>query len=412
MERWIESLQRRAATQEDGLPLSGGLPLAELFPQKELLACHAALSLEADSSALQYTWPEGSEALRTWIAARLRKRGANTTPADVIITTGAQQALVMLCAVLKLEGRRIGVDAATYSGALDVFRRARALPVVSTRAAAIYAIPGSSNPEGRGLGAPRRAELLEAGCPIIADEAYAELRYDGVLERPLIADAPDRVFHVGTLSKTLCPGLRLGWLVAPSQLRSPLLDAKRDLDLQAPSLSQALVERLLNDFDWDAHLEVQRREYRARMATLMGSLRRHLPELEFEEPEGGFTLFVRYAGSPGQSPSGLDEPLLLDCATRHGTSFDPGSMFQAEPAPLALRLSPCGVGKEQIDSAVQRLAAAFSEARDRVATKTAQTSGAAPSAPSTGGQELDDSPQLHDSPPGATRSERSTGTDG
>ena len=229
----IERLHREAAKKEEALSLAGGLPLASLFPRDELFDAAEQLNDGAREEALQYTWPEGSEGLREWIARGLRARGAQVNADDVLITNGAQQALSLLVGTLGLSRERLATDELSYPGAIDLFRHAEVRLVSEGPAVARYVIPGASNPLGLGLDARRRHQLLASRMPLIVDEAYAELRYDGMPERPLLADAPDRVFHVGTLSKTLCPGLRVGWLVAPPGFRNALVEAKLDADLQA-----------------------------------------------------------------------------------------------------------------------------------------------------------------------------------
>lgn len=360
MDLRIERLHREAAKKDEALSLAGGLPLASLFPRDELFGAAENLNDGAREEALQYTWPEGSERLREWVAAGLRARGASVSAADVLITNGAQQALSLLVTTLGLARERVGTDELCYPGVIDLFRHAEVRLVTSGPAAIRYVIPGASNPLGVGLDCRRRNELLSSGERIIADEAYAELRFDGLPERPLLADAPDRVFHVGTLSKTLCPGLRVGWVIAPPGYRSALLEAKRDADLQAPSLTQALAERVLGRLDWQAHLKNAREAYVRRVTRLMRSVRRWLPNFSFVEPEGGFTLFVR------SNEPGLDEMRLLEVATELGTSFDPGRMFCVDedvPAPCAMRLSPCNVPEDRIDEAVARLSRAVAACR-------------------------------------------------
>lgn len=356
----IERLHREAAKKEEALSLAGGLPLASLFPRDELFGAAEQLNDGAREQALQYTWPEGSEVLREWVARGLRARGAQVCAGDVLITNGAQQALSLLVSALGLSRERVGADELSYPGAIDLFRHAEVRLVTEGPAIARYVIPGASNPLGVGLDAKRRQQLLSSGVPLIADEAYAELRYDGVPERPLLADAPDRVFHVGTLSKTLCPGLRVGWLIAPPGFRGALLEAKRDADLQAPSLTQALAERVLSRLDWQAHLQRAREAYVCRVTRLMRSVRRWLPSFSFVEPEGGFTLFIQ------STEAGLDEMKLLELATDFGTSFDPGRMFHIDedaPGPCAMRLSPCNIPEDSIDEAVARLSRAVTACR-------------------------------------------------
>jgi 2-aminoadipate transaminase len=223
-----------------------------------------------------------------------------------------------------------------------------------------YVVAGVGNPSGVDLTRTERDELLASGRLLVVDEAYAELRFDGKVGRPLCADAPDHVFHVGTFSKTLCPGLRLGWLVGPARFRQSILTAKRNADLQASTLGQDMVSKLFERFDWHEHLVRARKTYARRLERLMHAVRRHLPSFSFREPEGGFTLFVK-----SDDPA-LDEVRVLERATAFGTSFDPGSLFRRDEGtrPFAMRLSPCNVPEAAIESAVIRLARAVDRASE------------------------------------------------
>jgi 2-aminoadipate transaminase len=250
------------------------------------------------------------------------------------------------------------VEPESYPGALDLFRRKGALAQDPRFAGASYVVTGVGNPSGVDITPAEREALLSSGRFIIADEAYAELRFDGVLVRPLRADAPDHVFHVGTFSKTLCPGLRVGWLVAPARFRDALIAAKRNADLHAPTLGQEMIERLLERLDWSDHVSRARHVYARRVDRLANAVRRHLPSFSFREPEGGYTLFVK------SDDLALDELVVLERATELGTSFDPGRLFRRDDDEhgFAMRLSSCNVPEESIDEAVLRLARAISTA--------------------------------------------------
>jgi 2-aminoadipate transaminase len=273
------------------------------------------------------------------IAARLRARGAAVDADDVIVTNGAQQAIAI--AAERLGATTVGVDAETYPSALDLFR-SRGLAIVhggqdrhDRPADWWYAMPGIGNPHGNGMTAGERQALLATGLPVIADEAYAELRFDGKLERPLLADARDRVWHVGTLSKTLCPGLRVGWLIPPSGER------------------EAFVARE----SFDARLAEARRFYEARAHRLARAFRRHLPSWRFREPEGGFSIYL-------ETDLRGDDTALLEIAARHGVSFDPGRLFRAsgESSPIAMRVCYSTASRdEDIDEAARRIARAAKE---------------------------------------------------
>jgi 2-aminoadipate transaminase len=348
MDDRIERLQRDAC-RSGVICLGGGLPNDALFPRKTL--CESFVEAVRGPAALQYGWPEGSEPLRRWIAERLRNRGADVTAADVVVTSGAQQAIAL--AIDALGPSKIRVDEETYPAALDLFR-SRGI-AAGPSGDAIYAMPGVDNPRGRGLRG--RSSLLATGAPILADEAYSELRFDGLLERPLLADARDRVFHIGTVSKTLCPGLRVGWLVPPREHLASVLRFKHDVDLQAGSLSQAVLESFLARDDFDARLARARKFYVTRAKRMTRALAR-IPGVRFSMPEGGFAIFV-------ETDLEGDDRRLLEIATECGVSFDPGRLFRADDrsSPIAFRLCFSNVSTSEIDEGIRRLASAMQRFR-------------------------------------------------
>jgi 2-aminoadipate transaminase len=357
----VEDLQRQCVARPGILSLAGGLPAAATFP----VAALATALGETERDALQYDWPEGRAGLRRWIAGRLRQRGADVSPDDVLLTSGAQQALDIAVQLTPPERRRFAVPDACYPGALELFAAAGAELVGTAEAADLYyAMPAVENPTGRGLPRSERAWLLGRGALVLEDDAYAELRFDDEPPpAPLLAAARDRVLHVGTLSKTLCPGLRVGWLVTPPRLTEAARRAKLRADLQGNSLAQSIVERYLEQEDYDARLGSLRSRYARGADALMAALRRLLPECRFAAPEGGFSLWVT-------TPEAWDEVEVLRAALAQGTSFDPGSAFRRDGAksPFAMRLAFSTRPVEEMEEAVQRLARAFREvSRQRVA---------------------------------------------
>jgi 2-aminoadipate transaminase len=366
MDDRIEAIQRRTAGDPRVIGLAGGLPSEAQFPKRELADSFCRVLAQSGAPALQYGWAEGFESLRELIASRLRARGAAAAAADVIVTSGAQQAIAIALEVICKPGDRVGVAPETYPAALDLLRERRLVPVASsTGVRAHYAMPALGNPSGERLDAGARDALLADGVPIIEDDAYADLRFDGGAPPPLLADAPAQVFHVGTLSKTLCPGLRIGWLVAPARFRKRALRIKQGSDLHANSLTQAIVQDLLGatsgraGLDFEARLVRLRRFYRARAAALARALRVHLPAWRFSDPEGGFSIWARAGGDP--APPGIDEKALLEAAAEEGVMVDPGSIFRPSRsvAPIALRLSFSAVPPASFDEAIRRLARAW-----------------------------------------------------
>jgi 2-aminoadipate transaminase len=209
-------------------------------------------------------------------------------------------------------------------------------------------IHGVSNPHGVELA--DRDALLASGAPLIVDEAYAELRFDGRTPRPLLADAPDRVWHIGTISKTIAPGLRVGWLIPPAPHHAAALELKSASDLQTSSLSQAALTRLLATTDYDALLARARAAYAERAAALATALRRHAPSLRFRDPEGGFSLWI-------ETDRAGDDIALLREMLAAGVMVDPGSAFCPTPRrTIAIRASYSNAAPALLAEAARRLA--------------------------------------------------------
>lgn len=268
-------------------------------------------------------------------------------PEEVIITNGAQDALALAMEVIGT--LQIQVGRVTYPGALDIFEGAQCAADSRQSQPVTYVMPVVSNPIGATMTREERAVCLQSEV-IIEDDAYAELLFSGPPPRPLLADAPDRVYFIGTFSKTLCPGLRVGWLIVPPAVRAKALAIKATRDLQACGLSQAMVERLLSSPEFEPRLEKLRAHYRQRCDRLVDALA-HVPGLHFSMPKGGFSVWVE-TELPGSDAS------WLYAALENGVAFDPGRLFQAEAdpgKPLAMRLSFSSVPMDQIEAGVARL---------------------------------------------------------
>lgn len=361
MEKRVDRLQRIAAARPSVIGLGGGLPSDELFPRAALARAFVRAMREPAASALQYAWPEGRERLRAWIAARLRARGASVQADEVIVTSGAQQALAIVTQLLVRRGDAVGTDRETYPAALDLLRtRGAELRAGADGVRCFYAMPAIGNPHGRGMSASARAALLARGLDVIEDDAYAELRFDGRVPPPLCATDRVHVWQVGTFSKTLCPGLRVGWLVPPPEWRERALAIKHATDLQSSSLGQTILELFLERDDFDARLARARAFYARRAARMLRAVRRWLPRWRTEEPAGGFALFL-------ESDEAGDDTALLEVATVHGVSFDPGHVFRPDDAqlPLGLRLCFSYARAAELDEGVRRLARAWDAYRAR-----------------------------------------------
>jgi 2-aminoadipate transaminase len=355
----VDELVRHAVASDRVINLGGGLPAEKQFPRAALTASFVRVLAMRGSPALQYGWPEGQRSLRERIARRARSRWAqdDTAADDVIITNGAQQAIALAVQALTRRGDAVGVERTSYPAALEMFamRGRRVAPIGKARVSYVMTL---GNPSGRVLD-PRIYEDVRGRARwTIEDDAYGELRFNGPVEVPLGKEARAHVVRIGTFSKTLCPGLRVGWMIVPRALRSRVVRLKQGDDLQASSLSQAVIDDYLAHNDFDARLVALRRYYHRRASRLANAIRRELPSWSFAFPEGGFSLWLHTDGR-------VSETRFLRLAVEEGVCFDPGSSFLAshEPgAPTRLRVCYSAAVSARFDEAARRLARAWRRA--------------------------------------------------
>ncbi|SNX63104.1 2-aminoadipate transaminase [Streptomyces sp. TLI_55] len=355
---------------------AGGLPAPELFDAEGVAAAFRAVLEEAPAQSLQYSTTEGEPTLRAALAARMSVRGLPTTADDVLITTGSQQALSLLATALVEPGDTVLVEEPCYLAALQVFgfagARVLGVPgdadgpdpealaelVVRERPKLLYTVPTFQNPTGRTVPAERRAEVAAVaarhGLWIIEDDPYGELRFEG--ERvPWIAaqaEAADRTVLLGSFSKVMAPGLRLGWLRAPAAVRRACVVAKQAADLHTPTVNQLAAARYLADRDLDAHVARVAAVYGERRDAMLAGLSEVLPEgASWQRPEGGMFLWVRL-------PSAYDTTALLPEVVRHDVAYVPGAPFYAgTPDRATLRLCFVTETPERIGEGLRRLGA-------------------------------------------------------
>ncbi|MEU6092644.1 PLP-dependent aminotransferase family protein [Streptomyces sp. NPDC047085] len=351
---------------------AGGLPAPELFDRDGIAAAFRDVLDQAPAQALQYSTTEGEPALRSGLAARISAFGLPTDPDDLLVTTGSQQALSLLATALLEPGDTVLVESPCYLAALQVFglagARVVAVPgdedgvdpealdtlVERERPKLLYLVPTFQNPTGRTMPAPRRQEVAAVaarqGLWIVEDDPYGELRYDG--ERvPWIASRPgaeDRVVLLGSFSKIMAPGLRLGWLRAPAELRRACAVAKQAVDLHTPTLNQLAAARYLDVLD--AHVARVRAVYGARRDAMLAGLPAALPEgSTWSRPEGGMFLWARL-------PESYDTTALLPQVVRQDVAYVPGAPFYAgDPDPSTLRLCFVTQTPEEIAEGLRRL---------------------------------------------------------
>lgn len=368
--------------QPDVISFAGGIPDPALFPVEAFQHAYgAALGSEASArQALQYSLSDGLPELRAWIAGYMGRLGVACDVDNILVTNGSQQALEFLGRLLLSPGDRALVAWPTYLGALQAFNayepeyrrldpRANASPDAAQGgepAKFAYIVPDFANPTGETLTLAERRRVLEiataAKAVVIEDGAYTELRYEGERQPPLIAlDAEQaggidasRVAYCGTFSKTLSPGLRVGWIAASGDLIQKLVLVKQASDLHSAPLNQMAIARVA-DAAFDAQVDRNRAAYRERRDAMLAALERHLPDgFRWSRPEGGMFVWV-------EGPSGLDGRALLEQAVRRErVAFVPGQAFFADGSGReTMRLSFSLADPAEIDAGVARLAAAI-----------------------------------------------------
>ncbi|MFI5830576.1 PLP-dependent aminotransferase family protein [Streptomyces sp. NPDC051578] len=359
---------------------AGGYPAPELFDSAGLRAAYdAVLSAPASAArALQYSTTEGVPELRATIAARATARGLATSPDQVVVTTGSQQGLALLTGALLDPGDVVLVENPTYLAALQGFglAGARVVPVPCDedgilpdaleeivrreRPKLLYAIPTFQNPTGRTLPGARRAAVAEIagrlGLWLVEDDPYGDLRYEGAHEPWLAAHpgAQDRTALLGSFSKVMAPGLRLGWLRAPAALLRAAVVAKQAADLHTSTVNQLAAAHYLAAVDLDAHIASVRAAYRVRRDALLTGLPEALPAgSEWNRPEGGMFVWARL-------PAGYDATALLKSAVAHDVAYVPGApFFTGTPDHRTLRLSFVTHTPAEIAEGLRRLGRAL-----------------------------------------------------
>ncbi len=340
------------------ISFAGGLPAGELFPTERFAeACKKVLAEKA-SIALQYGPTEGYLPLREMIAQNLNRYGIKASPENVLITSGSQQALDLIAKLLINRGDRILTEAPTYLGALQAFNvfgaRYVMVPIdedgirtdkldeaMRSGPKFMYLLPNFQNPGGVTMSLQRRKDLVEHsnryGIPIIEDDPYGQLRFEGEHLPPLVLLDRENmgrddsyqlgnIIYLSTFSKTLAPGLRLGWIVAPPDVIAKLVQLKQSADLHTSTFNQVVAYEVAKDGFIDEHVRTIRKVYRERRDVMLATMEEHFPkEVQWTRPQGGLFLWVTL-------PEGMDCDRLFKAAVDQNVAFVPGYCFYPDEA--------------------------------------------------------------------------------
>jgi 2-aminoadipate transaminase len=361
------------------ISFAGGLPAPDLIDVAGLRDSFAAvLAGDAGEGRLQYSTTEGDPDLRREVVAIEARRGVERDPDEVLITTGSQQALGLVAHALLEPGAPILVEEPSYLAALQVLRLHGAEPVgvecdeggidpealdraaAETGARVAYLVPTFQNPTGRTLSAERREAVAEVirrrGLWLVEDDPYGQLRFRGEPQPPLasLPGMDERTIAISSLSKIVAPGLRIGWLTAPAEMRARLVVVKQAADLHTSTVDQAAAAHWLAGADLDAHLARLRAAYAERHDALLAGLPDALPVgSTHNDPDGGMFCWARL-------PDGRDSAALLPRALDLDVAYVPGaSFFAGAPDHATMRLSYSTETPERIAAGLERLAAAL-----------------------------------------------------
>ena len=366
------------------ISLAGGLPDTSTFPPESFAAQMTRIAHESSAEALQYGPTEGFEETKRCIVEVMGAEGMAPDADDLIVTTGGQQAIDLVAKTLIDPGDAVICEAPTYPGAVPTFcsyeadviqvttdddgMRIDELESVLARLAKegrrpkfIYSVPSFQNPAGVTLSAERRVRLVELAREhevlVCEDNPYGLLRFEGEPQQPLYAlDGGDYVIYIGTFSKILSPGIRVGWVVAPPPVLEKIGLGKQAADLCTSTLTQYFVREYFAEGHWRGYIEDLVEIYRSRRDVMLQALGRHFPEQsEWTHPEGGLFVWATL-------PDYIDTTDLLAKALRENVAFVPGRAAYVDGrGGASMRLNFSGSSEEEIREGVRRIGAVVGE---------------------------------------------------
>ncbi len=352
------------------ISFAGGLPSPATFPVEQLKVAFDKVLSEQGKVALQYGPTDGYGPLREWVANSLSTNGAKIMADQVMMTSGSQQGLDLLGKVLIDEGSKVLVETPSYLGALQAFSLygpefvsvpadeggliPETVATLGQGARMLYALPNFQNPTGRTLSVERRHALVDIcarlGLPLIEDDPYGALSYRTEPLPKMLSMNPGGVIYMGSFSKILTPGIRLGYVVAPRPLIEKLEQAKQATDLHTAQLTQMVVYQTIKDGFLDQHIPTIRKLYSDQCDAMLDALKTYFPAgTSWTKPEGGMFIWVTL-------PKHIDSMKLLDEAVAQHVAFVPGAPFYGNtPEPHTLRLSFVTVPPAKIREGIERL---------------------------------------------------------
>ncbi|WP_233887008.1 aminotransferase-like domain-containing protein [Paraburkholderia flagellata] len=353
------------------ISFAGGMPLSATFGLPALREASVRASHGAES--FQYSTTEGYAPLREWIAREHSDSQHRVSPSSVLVTSGSQQAFDLIGKVLLDPHATVLVERPTYLGALQSLSLyepefvsvpmdehglvSKALESIGPeRAALLYLQPNFQNPTGARLSFQRRRSIAEiarrTGLIIIEDDPYAALAFDGRQVPSIHSMAPDHVIYLGSFSKVLAPGLRVGYMIVPRVLEQKFVQVKQAADLHSSTLSQRIVYETVREGFLASHVLRIASLYREQCEAMLSALDRHMPPgVRWNVPEGGMFVWLAL-------PEGIDSEALLKDALAVKVAFVPGAPFFARDSlHHYIRLSFATAAPEQIDLGIERLAA-------------------------------------------------------
>ena len=365
------------ASRPEVVSLAGGMPFVSALPTELVTAAIERVMRERGDVALQYGSGQGAPELREQILDVMALEGISAHADDVVVTTGSQHALELVSKLFLNPGDVVLAEGPSYVTALVVFRSFQAevshvamdehglipealretiaaLNAAGKRMKFLYTVPTFNNPAGVTLSVERRIEILEIAREnnilVLEDNPYGLLYFDSPPPNALRSLESDGVVYLGTFSKTLAPGLRVGWVLAPHAIREKLILANEAAVLSPSSFSQLVVSEYLASADWKAQIATFRGVYQERRDALLGALTEHLPNLHWTVPNGGFYVWLTL-------PSQVDAKSMLPRAVKQLVAYTPGTAFYADGnGRNNIRLSFCYPTPDFIREGVRRLA--------------------------------------------------------